>query len=315
MTSQPPHAIPPRRRAPSIVGPLIIIVLGALLLLQNLGIVEWSVWSWIWQYWPVALILLGVEILLGRSSLGSAVGTVLVVVLVGLVIGAFILAGNWGANGVAAWWPAAGPIVTEPVSRPRAGVASASYRVHNGAGRIVMGSLPAGDPQLYAGTVSHRGSLVQEVTGDSHATVDLRVRGPIPLFGGEDGAGSWQLDLAPDVPADLQVRNGAGESVLDLRNLAIRDFRLQSGAGATRLTLPAMGLERGEIQGGVGELRVAVPAGTAVRFEVQHGVGAVEAAPDRYQRTATGWETREAATAADRAVVTIRTGVGTVWLE
>ena len=44
---------------------LVVLVIGALLLLNNLGIVSSDVWRHFWQFfWPVLLILIGIRIII-----------------------------------------------------------------------------------------------------------------------------------------------------------------------------------------------------------------------------------------------------------
>ena len=60
-----------KRERSNIVGPLILIGLGMLFLMQNLGIVDINIWNLIWRFWPVFLIAAGLEMVLGsRSKLG-----------------------------------------------------------------------------------------------------------------------------------------------------------------------------------------------------------------------------------------------------
>ncbi|HEX5416108.1 MAG TPA: DUF5668 domain-containing protein, partial [Chloroflexota bacterium] len=51
-----------------VVLPILFIVVGSVLLLNNLGILTWSVWSSLAQLWPVILVLLGIELILGRRT-------------------------------------------------------------------------------------------------------------------------------------------------------------------------------------------------------------------------------------------------------
>ncbi len=64
---------------------LVLILIGGLFLLHNFGWVDWAVFGFLWQFWPVILILLGLKLLsagsyLGRQLVGIA-GTLLVVYL------------------------------------------------------------------------------------------------------------------------------------------------------------------------------------------------------------------------------------------
>ncbi len=45
---------------------LFILLAGIFLLLNSFGVVPWQIWDFIWPFWPVALILLGLRIIFGR---------------------------------------------------------------------------------------------------------------------------------------------------------------------------------------------------------------------------------------------------------
>jgi hypothetical protein len=54
-------------RRQSFLFPLILILLGVTFLANNLGLISWDVWNGIWKFWPVSLILLGLQILLKKT--------------------------------------------------------------------------------------------------------------------------------------------------------------------------------------------------------------------------------------------------------
>ncbi len=63
--------------------PLILIALGVIFLLSNMGMLNWNVWDVIWRLWPVLLIAIGLDILFGRrSALGSLIALVLVIAVI-----------------------------------------------------------------------------------------------------------------------------------------------------------------------------------------------------------------------------------------
>lgn len=69
------------------VGALILITIGALFLLNNIGILPFSVWFVLWRFWPVLLILAGIRLILGRGKNHEAFATIsfLIVIIVLLI--------------------------------------------------------------------------------------------------------------------------------------------------------------------------------------------------------------------------------------
>ncbi|NJD53098.1 MAG: pentapeptide repeat-containing protein [Candidatus Methanoperedens sp.] len=78
---------------PGYVGPLLLLTIGFILLFNNLGSLPWEIWGSLWQYWPVILILSGIQILARRSE--SGIMYVLAVILsILLITGTIFLAWN-----------------------------------------------------------------------------------------------------------------------------------------------------------------------------------------------------------------------------
>ena len=65
-----------RRRRGSLLVGLLLIALGALLLLTTTGAVSFGIWIEIVEYWPVLLLLTGMEIILARRALLIRAGIV-----------------------------------------------------------------------------------------------------------------------------------------------------------------------------------------------------------------------------------------------
>ena len=73
-----------------IAGPLILIAIGAAFLLSNMGVVSWSSWGLL-RLWPLILVAIGIDLLIGRQSLW---GTVVAGILIAAVLGG----GLWMAS-------------------------------------------------------------------------------------------------------------------------------------------------------------------------------------------------------------------------
>jgi hypothetical protein len=78
-----------RNRGGGIFG-LIILFLGILLLLNNLGLVSKSIWLYLLPFWPVILILMGIKIILGGSRIARAVSFI-----IALIVLSFIFMNAW----------------------------------------------------------------------------------------------------------------------------------------------------------------------------------------------------------------------------
>lgn len=61
----------------SIFGALLIIGLGTILLLNNFNILPWGIWQVIWRFWPVILIVWGMEMVFGKGIVGNLIVTII----------------------------------------------------------------------------------------------------------------------------------------------------------------------------------------------------------------------------------------------
>ncbi len=66
--------------------PLILITAGVIFLLNNFGLLPWSIWAAIWRFWPVILIFTGLELILPDSSWGKILLAVFTLIIIGLII-------------------------------------------------------------------------------------------------------------------------------------------------------------------------------------------------------------------------------------
>ncbi len=50
------------------VGGIFLLFIGTVLLLQTLDVLPWTLWNTLWRFWPVLLIITGLQILLRRYN-------------------------------------------------------------------------------------------------------------------------------------------------------------------------------------------------------------------------------------------------------
>jgi len=253
------------RRYPSLVGPIILIGFGVLVLLSNLGMLQWSVWDAILKLWPLLLVAAGLVLLIGRRS---AIGNL----LVGLLLVAMLVGGVWWISGE----QGAGMELTGTnVSQPLEGARSAEVEVQVGAALLrVSGGAPAG--KLLEG-VAATDKGVQPVTSsrveNDIQKFSLRAQAEGASVTPWSGRRGCDVRLTDQVPMALRLKLGAGDTVADLRGLQVTEVSSDVGAGRTVLTLPAGAALKAQVNLAVGEVIVRVPKGSAVRVTLRTAVG------------------------------------------
>jgi hypothetical protein len=256
---------------------VILIGLGIILLLNNLGILEWSVWEVILRLWPVLLIAWGLDLIIGRRSIwGSLLALVLIVAL---LAGALWLFG--AGIGI-------GRVVdAEEIRQALDGATQAEVVIAPAVGTLHVEALPE-SASLVEGAIrlgsGERATPEFAVEGET-ATFTLRSEGVAfgPFVGSWDDQRGWDLRLNPDVPLQLEVSLSVGKSDVDLTGLTVSDLEMSMGIGQITVTLPDEGRFQAEIEGAIGQTIVVIPAGLAARIHVDTGLAGSQL-PDEYQR-------------------------------
>ncbi|MGC9358590.1 MAG: LiaI-LiaF-like domain-containing protein [Anaerolineae bacterium] len=299
------HSSNEYRRRTGLVGPVILVTAGILLLLNNLGVLNWSIWNILFRMWPVILIAAGLDLLVGRRS---AVGAVIALILILGVIGG----GIWYAvtyDGVTA---ASGEPVE--VAYSREGVTEAEITLKPGAGGVNVTGLDDGT-DLILGTVRlHSGEDLERdfSAPDERAYLELESKGSwfLPTVGWGN-QWTWDLALAEGVDLDLVVDMGVGETDLDLTDLQMEDLTVDLGIGRAKVILPAEGRFDARIDNGIGQIIVVVPEGMEVRVTGGAGLGSTNV-PDGYESQDGAYVSPGYAGADNRVDLQVDVGIGSV---
>ena len=306
--------MPERRYRPSLVGPLILITAGVLLLLNQFNQLPWDIWGTLWRFWPVFLILVGIEVLVGtsRSVLLYLAGLALAVVVLAVSIGYAI----YQSRSVT---PPMGrsETVQEALQDADRGLITLAF----GTGTLDVGALPDGSA-FVAGIIDYgRNSLAvdkQASAAGGQVTLSLKARGqPSGIWTTGDTLGDhWTLQLTPHIPLEIHVDTGFGRARLDLTRLRITQLDIRSGIGDLTLTMPsAAGTTRASINVGIGAVTVRIPSGVAARIQVERGLTSLSVDTTRFRRDEDTYASRDYEGAANRIELYIRGGIGTVRVQ
>ena len=293
------------KRHVNLVGPTLLIGIGAILLLNNLGYLDWTVWDAL-RLWPILLIGAGLEVLLGRQSVwGSLVAAV---ILIGLIGGGIWLADTDGLR------PARGDLVDISYGRNDAGAAAIS--LEPAVGVITIGAL-VDSTDLMEGTiqVTGNGELVRTVSEGDPMEVTLTTqggqrRGTMGMY----QRSTWQLGINSDVDLDLEVDVGAGDVTLDLSDLTIDSAYLDFGIGRADATLPQVNGAEVMVDGGIGAVTVRVPEDVGARIFLDAGLVG-RSLPSDYTHDGDTYISPNYARADNRVDVTIGLGIGSIRVQ
>jgi len=293
-----------KRRKVSLVGPVILIGLGVIFLLNNMGVLAWSVWEVIFRLWPILLVAAGLEIILSRlSAWGSLLALVLTVAIFAGAL--WLIEPDIGTAQV---------VAGEEVRQALGEATQARVVIEPGVGALYIEALPE-SANLVEGTIRvGRGLRVKRhfaVTGET-ATFILQTEGTTfgPFTGWAD-RWNWELGLAPEVPLELEIGLGVGLADVDLTGLTVDDLEVSMGVGRTTVTLPEEGRFYAKIEGAIGETVVVIPAGMAARIRVDTGL-AVSDLPDSYQQRGDIYTSPDYDSADDRVDLEVDQAIGRV---
>ncbi len=261
-------------RRNSLFWAVILILVGALLMLNNMGIIQINVWGLIW---PLALISIGVSILWG------------------------VFFGGRSSEMVEA-------------AIPLQGAAQAHIHIKHGAGRLCVDSNAGLDELLagtFKGGMERRVKLDGD-TLNVELYMPPTAFPPI-VFLGSGSTVDWTFGLNGDIPITLKFDTGAAEAQLDLSDLRVTDLKVQTGASSTNLTMPAnAGHTRAKIDSGAASVNVRVPSGVAARIRTGGGLTSVNVDRERFPREGSVYQSPDYDTAENKLDLKITTGVGSI---
>lgn len=95
---------PKKKRYPDVSGGLIFITLGIILLLNNFGLLPWEIWANIWKFWPVFIIIGGLNMLFNNSWWKTIVMFIFTAILLsGVIIYSLVNSNIYSFGGLGNW--------------------------------------------------------------------------------------------------------------------------------------------------------------------------------------------------------------------
>lgn len=249
------------------VAPVILIVLGGIFLLNNFGILPWGVWTSVWKFWPVLLILIGLEFMLGHSLSFKTLFILLVLV--------FLIPIGFAIN----------PFTNNPL-------ATEKLEISEDLGSLTKAKIIVDMPatNLEIKSTSQSAKLIEGTVSFSKAAKKPEIEkeksfGQI-VFSIRQGMGSGipfvsslrndiKLNLSPQIPIELQINTGASKQKLDITALRIDYLEINSQASDLEITFGDSYSSRVKIKSGASSLEIKIPEGIEARIKIDSKVKSV----------------------------------------
>lgn len=296
--------------------PVVLVAVGVILLLNNFNVLDISLMRLL-RFWPVLLILIGLDILIGRRS---AIGSLLVALLAVVAVVTLSSVGTFStfANGMNFNFDTGGGAQMHK-SESLAEVQEIRASIDFAVGELMISSLPASSSDgLSVDLDSNFGGALDYTYSvqDNRATLTLQEEDEtLSLLPDFDGTANRELtvNLSPDVPINLDVNTGAGEIVLDLEGLQIEDLDADFGVGDVTLILPDAGRFEVNLSMGIGNLTLIIPEGLEVSITRDLGIGDFDINHNRFaERSGDRFYTSGYDSAEHRVDINIDMGIGSV---
>jgi hypothetical protein len=238
------------------VGSIVVLGLGTILLLGNLGYFSITSWALLLRFWPVILVAIGLDIAFGRRN---ALWSTLLRIGLGLVLVAGIF---W----LALTSPVSGNLRSVPFQQTLDGATSSNIDMTVTVGRLGLeGGAEA--KMLIAGTAGVAKESNLDVTysqaAGSESDLHLSDLG-YPNMRINTGAYPWTFKVNSTVPLKISVKQAVGMQNFDLEKTQTETLNSQLAVGSVLVSLPKGTDITGKIECAVCQVVVRVPKGSNV---------------------------------------------------
>lgn len=256
----------------SIFWPLLLIGVGVLWMLSNFGIISPINIILLLRLWPLLLISLGLNILIGKDRPGISNLVSVVLVVAALVYAAFAPAVGIQPQGI--------ETVTENFSEGVGNAESAIIHLDIDRGELKIDSLNSSDNLIQIRSTHNQESSFT-ASGSSTRTVEFRLDSlnnfPGFFFSGNffnTETNQTDVNLSSRLPIDLNVDLGSGSADLDLSDLEIIELNAGTGSGKLTVRLPA-GDYASDLGAGSGTITVTTARDSSIDLEAGVGSGRI----------------------------------------
>lgn len=250
------------RKRSQIDGGIILIGLGILFMLRTTGVIGGFNWSLLFRFWPVLIILVGLNLIFKETPLWWFTTVVFVLGVIVLFIinpeidynrhnqHSFVEDGEYLSYNM-------------PLQDP---ITELELDLNIGAASLVLDRVND-DNNLYELITDRRGIRPEIDYSFREETGYLKIKQSKEIrFSTLSRRNNWQLQLNPHLTHNIEINTGAGQFELDFNNLKIKELTVNSGAAKMIIYLGSE-IETVKLNMGAGNIDLYVPEEKAVSIK------------------------------------------------
>lgn len=296
-----------------------ILFIGVVLLLDNFGVINFY-WRNVWEFWPVFLIIAGVNILFSGSN--SKTGHIISLGVLAIALVFLFYRGQqepkkrmwWGneKNGIVIDDDNDNDTLTKvDLRQPFTAADSTKKVVLNISGGGLSFNLKGETNDLISADIEEKGAkftLDKEVT-DSVTTLTLKMPSKKNSWNFDNGGDDINLKLNRAANWNINMKLGAGEANFDLSNHKVRTFNFNGGAASLDLKFgDLLPITDVNVKSGVATVEINIPKNSGCKIISKTGLSSTSF--DGFEKLNSGtFQTSNFATSANKIFINLDGGL------
>lgn len=269
-----------------VIWGIILLFIGGVLLLENFGVIDFY-WRSVWRFWPVFLIISGLNILFSRQK--SQIGAFISIGFLVLMLCFLFFKGQQQSYGHQRW---IGDEIKDEIEgetsreeknitffelyHPDSTKAVKSVLLNISGGGTSFELSGETDSLLFANVTKTRGSFsLKSETNDSLQILTFKTQERKGKWNISEGGNDVDFKLNKQPVWDIVMNMGAGEVNFDLSDYSVRNFKFNGGAAALDIKLgELLPLVDVSVKTGVADVKIRVPEDSGCRILTKTGLSA-----------------------------------------
>lgn len=270
-----------------IIWGVLLLFIGGVLLLDNFDVINFY-WRNVWDFWPIFLIILGVNILFNRNN--SQTGNIISLGILVIALSVLFVKGQeepknrfWWNNGVRHHVDIDDEDTDDNADTTEKNIYNEQYLASYGEKKTVLNisgggttfDLKGTGDSLFTAKVSERRNnfLFTKTFTDSVHTLNFKMRNKGNKWNFDGNNNDVDIYLNTNPTWFINLKMGAGETKFDISKFKVRTLNFDGGAAELDIKIgDLLPIADVNVKTGVADVKVRIPQGSGCRIKTQTGL-------------------------------------------